>query len=70
MEDAEDGNDSLSIEHKEEMHIFHKFMDLLTSRNTAWIEDSNFTELRPWGFFTTKEKVLKVIPSHGLTYIL
>ena len=26
-----DGNDSLSIEHEEEIHIFHKSMDLLTS---------------------------------------
>ena len=26
-----DGNGSLSIEHKEEIHIFHKFMDLLIS---------------------------------------
>jgi hypothetical protein len=25
------GNDSLSIEHKEEIHIYHKSMDLLTS---------------------------------------
>ena len=27
-----DGNDSLSIEHKEEIHILHKSIDLLTSR--------------------------------------
>ena len=27
-----DGNDSLSVEHKEEIHIFQKSMDLLTSR--------------------------------------
>ena len=26
-----EGNDSLSIEHKEEIHIFHKSMDLLIS---------------------------------------
>ena len=26
-----DGNDSLSIEHKEEIHIFHKSMDMLIS---------------------------------------
>jgi hypothetical protein len=26
-----DGDDSLSIEHKEEIHIFRKFMDLLIS---------------------------------------
>ena len=28
-EDANNGNVSLSIEHKEEIHIFHKSMDLL-----------------------------------------
>ena len=27
-----DENDSLSIEHKEEIRIFHRYMDLLTSK--------------------------------------
>jgi hypothetical protein len=30
-EEAEDQNDSLSIEYKEEIHIFHKIMVLLIS---------------------------------------
>ena len=29
MKIEKDGNDSLSIEHKEEIHIFHKSTDLL-----------------------------------------
>ena len=29
-----DGNDTLSIEYKEEIHIFHTFMDLLISSIT------------------------------------
>ena len=31
IEDQEDGNNCLSIQHKEEVHIFHKSIDLLTS---------------------------------------
>jgi len=29
LEIERDGNDSLSIEHREEIHIFHKSMDML-----------------------------------------
>ena len=38
-----DGNDSLSIEHMEEIHVFHKSMDLLTSsilNNTSHLSRS------------------------------
>ena len=40
-----DGNDSLSIEHKEEIHIFHKSMDLLISRRP---NNNNFKTLNLW----------------------
>ena len=36
-----DGGDSLSIEHKEDIHIFQKSMDLLTSS----IQNNNNTAL-------------------------
>ena len=46
-----DGNDSLRIEHKEEIHIFHKSMELLISsilnNNVHWtgtdIQKGKFT---------------------------
>jgi hypothetical protein len=38
-EDKKDGNDSLSIKHKEEIHISHKSMDLLISRTTQLLDD-------------------------------
>ena len=60
-----DKNDGLLIEHKEEIHIFHKSMDLLIS---SILNNNNKTIIKPIILYASKTLVLmKIIRSSIVT---